>query len=270
MKRIVLHLVILSGVTTLLLPSAVNAAAAAHLIKVLSPPDKAVVEGKQLNLVFQIKRDSLDTVRVTFNKESPRLIQSFAGSVCHERLAPEAGKNRLKIEGVKGGKIVEEINLIVFRRSAFSSQFSSAPSGFSAYFFHTDRNERSCISCHQKELRAGSPPFPNQGSPACLFCHGKITSSQFVHGPTAVGGCTLCHSQHIGNRKNGVSKPEGEACRACHTEIAQGKAHAYGHSAAFADKCTLCHNPHAENNPNLLRHFKGSVKEFCRNCHKHS
>lgn len=236
-------------------------------IEILSPPDKAVVRGKVINIVCRIDKDSIDTISVTSDydcaKPLPEPVARF--NIIHTSLFLTEGENRIEIKGFQGGNPVEEDVLTVYLKSNLISDYGKAPSGFKEYRFHVPDNERNCSICHAEELSQDAKSQQDKDLPSCYTCHKRKIDFKYVHGPTAVWACDTCHIENAGRRKNGVPDPEVMVCSKCHSgELAAWQSEKFGHGPTLAGKCAICHNPHASDESFFLNM---ETSDLCGNCH---
>lgn len=237
-------------------------------IVLLSPSDKALVEGKLINIIYKAKSDSIDTFRVVCDNNSAYPMPGFEGkfSIYHSSLFLKEGKNIIKIQGLLKKKVVAEKVITVFLGSKLVRQNTIPPPGFKKYTFHTPSNEKACTLCHAEELQAGALSQQNRTFPSCYTCHKRIVDYKFVHGPVAVWACAPCHKQNSEQVKNGVPDPEVIVCQMCHTEdLASWQSEKFGHGPTMAGKCVFCHDPHASNEPFFL---KDETTDLCGYCHE--
>ncbi|MFC1843323.1 cytochrome c3 family protein [Thermodesulfobacteriota bacterium] len=247
----------------------INPVMAADNLEILSPPDMASVGGRIINIVCKINQDSLDTIRVTSNyeyaepqPEKPVAVQN----TLRQSLLLKEGENKIRIQGLKAGKVVEEKVLSVFRRFSFSMDNVSLPPGFKEYFFHTKQNEKYCRLCHENELRKGAKSMQDEHLPACFTCHKRVMDVKKAHGPAAVWACEQCHMASSEQRTYGVPAPAVNVCSICHTEApGKWKSEPSGHAPTIAGKCTLCHDPHGSDETFFL---KKEATDLCGTCHE--
>ena len=247
---------------------AINPVMAEDNLEILSPPDMASVGGRIINIVCKINQDSLDTIRVSSNYEyaEPQPVKPVAvRNTLRQSLLLKEGKNKIKIQGLKAGKVVEEKVLSVFRRFSFSKDYVTPPPGFKEYFFHTPKNEEQCRLCHENELRKGAKSQQDEHLPACYTCHKRIMDIKKAHGPAAVWACDQCHMESSEQRTYGVPVPTGPVCMICHTEAPENwQSEPYGHAPTTAGKCTICHDPHGSDETFFL---KRESTDLCSICH---
>jgi len=91
------------------------------------------------------------------------------------------------------------------------------------------------------------------GASLCRKCHAEYLdppAADWVHGPTALGECSLCHSSHKSQFPALRTKAQRELCLRCHVE--PGLLELPFHKAAGDKDCSACHDPHMAGNRLLL------------------
>ena len=247
----------------------INPVMAEGNLEILSPPDMAAVGGRTINIVCKINLDSLDTIRVTSNYEyaEPQPVKPVAvRNTLRQSLLLREGENKIKIQGLKAGEVVEEKIISVFRRFSFSMKYVTVPPGFKEYFFHTPKNEEPCRLCHENELKKGAKSLQDEHLPACYTCHKRIMDVKYAHGPAAVWACEPCHTGSSEQKTNGVPVPVVNVCRICHTEaLDKWQSDPYGHAPTITGKCAICHDPHGSDENFFL---KRESTDLCGTCHE--
>ena len=57
--------------------------------------------------------------------------------------------------------------------------------------------KKGSTKCHDAHQSPYKYQLRGDGQNLCFMCHDKkIAAGKFVHGPVAVGGCSMCHSPH--------------------------------------------------------------------------
>ena len=246
----------------------INPVMAEDNLEILSPPDMASVGGRVINIVCKINQDALDTIKVMSNYEyaEPQPVKPIAAAnTLRQSLVLKDGENKIRIQGMKAGNVVEEKVLSVFRRSGLSEDYATPPPGFKEYFFHTPRNEKYCRLCHDNELRKGAKSRLDEHLPACYTCHKRTMDVKKAHGPAAVWACDQCHMENSDQRMYGVPAPVVTVCKICHTEaIGKWQSEANFHAPTMTGKCTLCHDPHGSDETFFLRR---ESTDLCGSCH---
>ncbi|MFG0286310.1 MAG: cytochrome c3 family protein [Phycisphaerales bacterium JB039] len=95
-------------------------------------------------------------------------------------------------------------------------------------------------------------------------CHAETMDHEFLHGPTAVGACTMCHTyddpaEHTFSMKT----QEPELCTFCHIDV--GKGGNIVHQPVAEGQCLSCHDPHGASNRQLVPHE--TMAGLCAECH---
>lgn len=231
------------------------------------PPAGSFVENELLNVVLNVDKQNLDTIRVIFEKNDPLEVAIRPGSntACFG-IRLYKGMNTIQIVGIKQGKSVTQKEMKVFFRSDLFPRFRVPPTGFKRYYFHFIDNEKECSSCHNMEPTLSSlRPEKPEDSP-CYTCHAKKSNNAYTHNPAAAWTCFSCHEVLRGKRKYTAPKPDQKVCYPCHNyELKNWKKKKLMHGPTAVGHCTLCHNPHGSDWPALL---KMQTTDLCVNCHE--
>lgn len=235
-------------------------------MRVLFPPDQAVLESAVGALVIAAEPGSVDDLQVRVNNRRLKAGKKNyrQRTICFDGVELDFGLNEIKVVALKQGGKVDEAAVRVFRRSDISATALTPPGGFSRVFFHEASRERGCHPCHQTDLAATAdgPENAPEKSP-CHQCHKKLLSSFVtVHGPAAVWSCLSCHEVK-GERKFAVVKPESQVCNGCHEN--NWSSMKFGHGPTAAGSCATCHDPHASDYPYFLR---TGLLDICNGCHQ--
>ncbi len=114
---------------------------------------------------------------------------------------------------------------------------------------HLPFRDRLCTECHSR-----STSFDVAiAADTCRKCHGEyyaLKADDWVHGPVALGKCSMCHVSHTSKYKGLLAKPQRDQCFFCH-DAGRTLAATY-HSQAETKSCSTCHDPHSAGNPLLL------------------
>ncbi len=239
-----------------------NHAGADENFSVLFPPNKASVGAELMSVVVQARPTENDEIRLTVNKKPAAAIQISARSiVCSDGIRLSYGLNTITVAGFKKGKEVRAATVQVFYASDLSGRAGDPPPGFKPYIFHTAKNEKVCLDCHDVESKNVSE---QQEKSSCYTCHKKILSEyKLAHGPSAVWSCLECHNANAKNSRFAVASPIAPVCSHCHQNEWDNKK--YMHAPTAAGSCTVCHNPHASQNDYFLRL---PTRSLCIACHE--
>ncbi len=117
---------------------------------------------------------------------------------------------------------------------------------------HVPYRDRNCAGCHRPEL-VGLPIEAD--ATLCSTCHADHTHfppGAWVHGPTALGKCGLCHEPHESAYAHLLTEPMPKLCLDCHVDPKLLEQPYHRAAAAGQALCTRCHDPHMAANRLLL------------------
>src|SRR5690606_21700744 len=109
---------------------------------------------------------------------------------------------------------------------------------------------------------------PTTRTPGCIDggCHAETVSHEFLHGPTAVAACTMCHDYTNPAAHDFELKAEGPACcDFCTIDMPGTRAPVVPNPLAQGD-CLSGHNPHGASDRRLMR--RESAAALCADCHE--
>ena len=116
------------------------------------------------------------------------------------------------------------------------------------FIYHPPYQNRMCSACHNMQLgNALIKPIPD----LCYKCHENLTGKNpALHGPVAMGECSVCHSPHLSKNKFLLVRKGRELCLHCHeaTYVFENK----NHFATEEYACLDCHDPHSGKDRFLL------------------
>lgn len=213
-------------------------------ITLLAPSNNAVVDRLPAPLIGVVSDARLTEVTVEIN--DTRLILSVASRTFSTMLSLREGINTIRITGPG----VVPVVLNILHNPALPKEMT-----YRLYRSHGMITRKDCFVCHDERLRAYTISTPD--ADLCAKCHDRLPAAKFVHGPVAIGSCTVCHDPH-GQTNPAFVVASGEAlCFRCHTE-----ADALKHltisapdSGGFLREkgCLYCHDPHQSDRRYLLR-----------------
>jgi predicted CXXCH cytochrome family protein len=109
------------------------------------------------------------------------------------------------------------------------------------------------------------PPTTKVISCTTSGCHAKQLDHKFLHGPTAVSACDVCHEYADPARHTFTLKHTGkDLCSFCHMDKT-GLEGPVVHAPVAKGECTGCHDPHGSGNKLML--VRDSIVETCTTCH---
>lgn len=108
---------------------------------------------------------------------------------------------------------------------------------------------------------------PDTKTPNCTTsgCHSEQLDHPFIHGPTSVGACDMCHEYSDVSKHTFTFKHEGkEMCAFCHADksVPQGRV---VHKPVADGECIKCHDPHGSTSRKMLR--GATTSALCITCH---
>jgi predicted CXXCH cytochrome family protein len=213
-------------------------------IELLAPANNAVVDRLPVPLIGTVSDERLGEVVAEIN--DTRLVLSVRDQTFTTMLTLRDGINTIRITGT--GAIPVILNILF--NPALPREMT-----YRLYRSHGMISRRDCFACHDE--RSGDWTIADEDAVLCAKCHEARPAAKFIHGPLAIGSCTVCHDPH-GQTNPGFLIATGEAlCFRCHTE-----ADALKHlrmkpddTGAFLREkgCTFCHDPHQSDRKYLLR-----------------
>ncbi|HWR97795.1 MAG TPA: cytochrome c3 family protein [Candidatus Methanoperedens sp.] len=213
-------------------------------LTLLAPANNAVVDALPVPLIGTVSQAGVGEVDVEIN--DARLVLSVEHGTFSTMLKLKDGINTVRISG--RGLVPEVLNILF--NPALPREMT-----YRLYRSHGMANRKDCFVCHDREAHS----FAITGSDAALCgrCHEQPAPARFVHGPVAVGSCTVCHDPH-GQTNPSFLVASGEAlCFRCHSEADVLKhlvATPESGGAFLREKgCTFCHSPHQAERRYLLR-----------------
>jgi len=245
-------------------------AAPAAGLEVVYPADKTAVEKSDYLIIKGGDAPPLDAMVIVINDvasdpidiSSAEYQAAFADRLI---LQPEfdEGKNRVMVQGYKGGKQVSEVKADLFYRK---DPLAPLPEGFVPFVMHTPEREAKCAACHNMAPDKVELAQPDPASNPCGSCHRRMLNRKHVHGPAGAMQCASCHSMKaVGGRKYQVPENGARLCGSCHQQQqAVFDGYKFLHGPVAAGLCMVCHDPHASDFPAQLHEVKN---ELCLDCH---
>jgi len=212
-------------------------------ITLLAPANNAVVDRLPVPLIGRVSEARLAEVTAEIN--GSRLVLSVHNRVFSTMLVLREGINTIRIAGT--GAVPEVLNILY--SPALPREMT-----YRLYRSHGILARKNCLTCHEEGAR--SYAIPARDSELCAKCHDPRPAAKFIHGPVAIGSCTICHDPH-GQTNPALLVASGEAlCFRCHTkEDALRHLMVPAASAAYQREkgCVSCHDPHQADRKFLLR-----------------
>lgn len=216
--------------------------------------------GREVILVGKIDKASGVTMEISNNNRVP-ITPAFHENYFHAKVVLSLGVNMVEVRWKRGDGPWNTKMVSLFRSSKLEGGITS---NYPSYVFHTEDKEKNCEGCHrmgltQEEIETGMER-------GCLGCHGGLTGNVYVHGPVAVGICTVCHEPESSPNKYRVNDTDNVLCYGCHTDRKDvDDSRSLLHGPVGAGLCTICHDPHGS--PFEYQLVK-SRTEICILCHQ--
>lgn len=109
---------------------------------------------------------------------------------------------------------------------------------------------------------------PSTRAPSCTVagCHAEELDHEFLHGPTAVSACDMCHDvTSLEEHTFELRAQSPELCNFCHIDK-MGTEGPVVHDPVAKGHCLSCHDPHGSNTRKMLR--RKTMKDLCLQCHE--
>lgn len=256
--------------------------------EIIFPADKSVFDQEYATIVIKKLDSALKEVNIVVNGEPSIIFKTNdkeRGIYC-KSIKLKLGSNKILLVGYNKNGDLSNRELNIFHRVEVFEVAVEEPNGYKKNFFHNDKNEKLCISCHnmkkdkktlQKHLSAKNEKefdlVQNPEESNCYQCHNSITSKKNVHAPTVNYLCTECHigqTAEFNEEDRSKSKylapdPIMNQCFNCHEGI--GKkwfSNTSEHGPLRSGRCNKCHNPHSSDYEFFLRK---PIWKLCTTCH---
>lgn len=213
-------------------------------ITLLAPANNAVVDRLPVPLIGTVSDARLAEVTAEIN--DARLVLSVVNRTFSTMLTLREGINTIRITGPG----VVSVVLNILHNPALPKEMT-----YRLYRSHGMLTRKDCFVCHDE--RARSYAITIADADLCAKCHDRRPAAKYIHGPVAIGSCTVCHDPH-GQTNPAFLVASGEAlCFRCHTE-ADALKHLMirppGSVNFLREKgCVFCHDPHQADRRFLLR-----------------
>jgi predicted CXXCH cytochrome family protein len=173
----------------------------------------------------------------------------------------DSGKNTVKVEAYKGGKVVAEKGAVFFFQD---NPGTVPPENYKPFIMHTPEQEAQCVACHNMNPTPAQLQLTGADNP-CASCHARMLETKNVHGPAGAWQCIYCHDTEAAPRYAPRSR-NADLCNECHDDMTKESSEVkFVHGPVAVGLCTLCHDAHASDNPaQLLR----PINQLCLGCHE--
>jgi len=226
MKRLLVH-----AAAGLALSATLFAAGAASggELKVLAPPDGAVLASSKVTL---IGGGSTGDLEVTLNGRKVAGIKQVGRAFTGP------------LELVEGANVLLVKSGPESRQSTF--EYRAKDAGAAAYRYHDPVKDGECKACHPQGVGRTSPVTEAK---LCNSCHDPKTGFKRLHGPLGAGQCSICHDPHGSAFPAFLVTGTRALCVQCHAQ-----SRSQTHIEKSGNKqCPECHNPHGSEKQFLLK-----------------
>lgn len=238
-------------------------------IEVLNPHNNDIFKVSIASVVVKINDRSIEKLKFiseagdTFEKKVNRKRDTYCKTI-----KLEYGSNTIIIRAYSAKKKVADVMLEIYYKFPAYRATKYAPPRFKKNYFHTTKNEKPCLKCHDMSMNEiPNNVFEDVSDSNCFECHNNMyEEKKYVHAPAANWLCSSCHK----NTKSAPTKyPSPKkihlSCFECHKEFSKNyMTKKYRHEPLSTGGCIRCHDPHASPNKYFTRL---EVKKLCVVCH---
>lgn len=259
--------------------------------QIIEPNNKTIFKEAFVSIIIKLPLNhKIDKILITHKSKKYEIFVKNKRKVYCTVVNLDKAMNNIKIYAFFKKKKVSQKELEVFYQDDIFEEAVEAPANFKKEFFHRNKNEFLCKSCHNMRsdnslLKKQNNEFfrKNQKSynkvlnkveeSNCFDCHKSLISRKNKHAPSVNLVCTQCHtgnSSSYNEEDKNKSKylnpdPIDNACFSCHdTKKESWYSKKSKHGPVMTGRCTKCHNPHSSNN---LFFMKKPIWDLCTTCH---
>jgi predicted CXXCH cytochrome family protein len=211
--------------------------------RVITPPDNSIIKTLPVPLIGTVSDPTVREVVVSINDVPLRL--SVSNGVFSTFLSLQEGVNHVQID-VQNGRPVP---LTLLHNPGLGQDIT-----YKLFYSHGIFKKSDCRACHD-----GPQPQKLASSDErviCGKCHDPVNRKRMVHGPVAVGSCSVCHDPHGSNNRYFLIAQGDRLCLTCHSErqiLTHFLDQVKRAPNASVEGCTTCHLPHESDKKKLLR-----------------
>ena len=259
--------------------------------EILKPATNGVYDENYASLVIKRLDSSLEKISIVIDSNNiidVKTDQKNRDVYC-KTINLKLGNNKISVIGYGGDKELTRQELDLFYKSEIYEDFDEEPSGYKRNFFHTNKNERLCKSCHnmkedpktlqKKHISASEinakefDILKNPEESNCYQCHKTVTFRKNGHAPSVNFLCTECHTgrsgefnaQYEGKSKYLMPDPIMHRCFSCHEGVKEKWfSNTSEHGPLRSGRCNKCHNPHSSA---FEFHLRKPIWDLCTTCH---
>jgi predicted CXXCH cytochrome family protein len=207
-------------------------------LELLAPLNNSIFNALPVPVIGKVPSSKIKEVVLKIN--DARFTLNVRNRVFSTILTLQEGINNIQITAPENSNVAP-IALNLYYKSDISAEMT-----YRLYFSHGIISKKDCYVCHEKN--SNSYLIPEDNSVLCAKCHERKISAKYIHGPVAVGSCTVCHDPHGQNNPAFLVKTGEELCFLCHEKedslkhlLIQGSEDV---SILRKKDCGYCHDPH--------------------------
>ena len=264
--------------------------AANNSFEIIRPATKSIYDEDYASIVIKRLDKSLRKITITENKNIISEIQTDKKrDIYCKTIRLKRGENQINLVGYNKKGNLTNIEIKLYYRSEVYKGVTEAPDEYRKNFFHSNKNEKFCKSCHNMKKDAITKPkkhissstinakefdvLENPEDSNCYTCHKTITFRKNGHAPAVNFLCTACHTGRSGEFNlddEGKSKylmpdPIMNRCFQCHEDVKKKWfSFTSQHGPLRSGRCNKCHNPHSSN---FEFHLRKPIWKLCTTCH---
>lgn len=214
------------------------------LFEILAPQDNSILNRLPAPLIGKVT-DPL-VREVLLDIDGSQIVLHVKNNVFSTVLTLKEGINMLRLSAPG----IMPLTISLFYNPKIPTEMT-----YRLYRSHGIVTKKDCSFCHAESSRGYR--IEEDNAPLCNKCHEDKGSGAYVHGPVAVGSCTVCHDPHGQTNPYLLVRTGEDLCFQCHT-AADALAHLLvqgaGDKSFLREKgCNFCHDPHNGDRKFLLR-----------------
>lgn len=217
---------------------------ASSTMELLAPENNSIISFLPAPLIGKVSDPTVEEVSLDINGNS--FILNVRKGVFSTILTLQDGINLIRLSAPD----VLPLSVSLFYNPTIPKDLT-----YRRYRSHGIVTKNDCAFCHERAPQTYR--IEGDNSKLCSKCHGPKTGKKYVHGPVAVGSCTVCHDPHGQTNPALLVRSGEDLCFQCHTAeralrhlIVQGTE---DKSFLREKGCGFCHDPHGSDRRFLLR-----------------
>ncbi len=221
-----------------------NYARPSSSIDLIAPTNNSILSSLPAPLIGRLSNPGVKEVNLDINGN--RIVLNVRKGIFSTILTLQEGINTIRLSAVE----VLPLSINLFYNPDIPKDMD-----YRIYRSHGIVTKNDCAFCHENAPQAYRIDHDN--SKLCGKCHGRKNVARYVHGPVAVGSCTVCHDPHGQVNPDLLVKTGEDLCFQCHTAadalrhlIVKGTE---DKSFLREKGCGFCHDPHGSERRFLLR-----------------